>query len=84
MEYLPRIFERPRVDRVIDVSQQESEEMTRRLALEEGVFCGTSSGGAVCAALKLMGELKTGRVVTIICDRGDRYLSTNLFQTAEA
>ncbi len=84
VEYLPRIFERPRVDRVIDVSQQESEEMTRRLALEEGVFCGTSSGGAVCAALKLMGELKTGRVVTIICDRGDRYLSTNLFQTAEA
>jgi S-sulfo-L-cysteine synthase (O-acetyl-L-serine-dependent) len=77
--YLPRIFERERVDRILDVSQQEATAMTRRLAREEGVFAGMSSGGAVAAALRLIGELEQGVVVCIICDRGDRYLSSDLF-----
>lgn len=79
-EYLPKIFDRERVDQVIDVSEREAVEMTRRLAREEGVFCGMSSGGAVCAALKQIEEIDEGIVVTIICDRGDRYLSTKLFK----
>ena len=79
VEYLPKIFDRSRVDRVMEVSQIESEDMTRRLAREEGIFCGISSGGAVLAALRLSQELENAVIVTIICDRGDRYLSTGVF-----
>ncbi|WP_162052444.1 cysteine synthase CysM [Pontibacter pamirensis] len=78
-EYLPKIFEKERVDITIDVSQAEATAMTRRLAKEEGVFAGMSSGGAVFAATKLIEELEEGVVVCIICDRGDRYLSSDLF-----
>lgn len=78
-EYLPKIFEKDRVDITIDVSQEEATAMTRRLAKEEGVFAGMSSGGAVFAATKLIEELEEGVVVCIICDRGDRYLSSELF-----
>jgi S-sulfo-L-cysteine synthase (O-acetyl-L-serine-dependent) len=78
-EYLPKIFEKERVDQTIDVSQQEATAMTRRLAREEGVFAGMSSGGAVFAAMKLIEQLDEGVVVCIICDRGDRYLSSDLF-----
>jgi cysteine synthase B len=77
--YLPKIFEKERVDTIVDVSQQEATDMTRRLAAEEGVFAGMSSGGAVAAALKLMDRLENGVIVCIICDRGDRYLSSDLF-----
>ncbi|WP_179354215.1 cysteine synthase CysM [Winogradskyella vidalii] len=77
--YLPQIFDASRVDQTIDVSKEEAIEMTRRLAKEEGVLAGMSSGGAVAAALKLTKELKSGIVVCIICDRGDRYLSSELF-----
>ncbi len=77
--YLPKIFERPRLDRVIEVDQAESEEMTRRLAREEGIFAGISSGGAVHVALRLSREIKNGVIVTIVCDRGDRYLTTGVF-----
>ena len=78
-EYLPKIFEPERVDRVIDVSQQEATDMARKLAKMEGVFAGMSSGGAASAAIRLAKELKSGVIVFIICDRGDRYLSSNLF-----
>ncbi|WP_128543136.1 cysteine synthase CysM [Larkinella soli] len=78
-EYLPKIFDPSRVDRTIEVSQDDATEMTRRLAREEGVFAGMSSGGSVHAALKLIEELEEGVVVCIICDRGDRYLSSDLF-----
>jgi cysteine synthase B len=77
--YLPKIYDRKRVDRVESVSQGEAEEMTRRLAREEGIFAGISSGGAVHVALRLSKELKNALIVTIICDRGDRYLSTGVF-----
>ncbi|QEH41260.1 cysteine synthase CysM [Chitinophaga sp. XS-30] len=77
--YLPKIFEKERVDRTMDISEQEAREMTRRLAREEGIFCGMSSGGAVAAAIRLAGELESGVIVCIICDRGDRYLSSDLF-----
>lgn len=77
--YLPKIFERERVDRIIEVSQPEAEEMTRRLAAEEGVFAGISSGGTVTAALKLAARVRDATIVTIICDRGDRYLSSGVF-----
>lgn len=79
VEYLPKIFDPSKVDRTIDVSEKEAREMTKRLALEEGVFAGMSSGGAVAVAVKLAEELESGVIVAIICDRGDRYLSSDLF-----
>lgn len=78
-EYLPKIFEPARVDRIIDVSQQAAEETTRALGTQEGIFAGISSGGAVSAALRLAREVENAVIVTIICDRGDRYLSTGVF-----
>ncbi len=78
-EYLPRIFQRERVDQVIDVTPAEAEDMTRRLADEEGIFAGISSGGAVSAALRLSDELENAVITVIICDRGDRYLSSSVF-----
>ena len=78
-EYLPKIFQASKVDRTIDVSEKEARAMTKRLALEEGVFAGMSSGGAVTVAVKLAEELESGVIVAIICDRGDRYLSSDLF-----
>ncbi|HEV8511813.1 MAG TPA: cysteine synthase CysM [Cyclobacteriaceae bacterium] len=78
-EFLPKIFERERVDRIIDVSEAEATEMTRRLAKEEGILAGMSSGGALSAALKIASEIESGVIVFIICDRGDRYLSSDLF-----
>ena len=78
-EYLPKIFEPERVDRVIDVSQQEATDMARQLAKVEGIFAGMSSGGAASAAIRLAKEIKSGVIVFITCDRGDRYLSSNLF-----
>ena len=77
--YLPKIFERARVDRVIEVSQEESEDCTRRLAREEGIFAGISSGGGLAAALRVSSEVKDAVIVHIVCDRGDRYLSTGVF-----
>ena len=77
--YLPKIFERARVDRVENVGQADAEEMARRLAREEGIFAGISSGGAVAVALRISKELKNAVIVTVICDRGDRYLSTGVF-----
>lgn len=77
--YLPRIFEKKRVDRLIDVTPQQAEQMTRRLAAEEGIFAGVSSGGAVHSMLRLSEEMENAVFVAIICDRGDRYLSTNVF-----
>ena len=78
-EYLPKIFDRGRVDRIVDVSQHDAETTMRRLAAEEGIFCGVSSGGAVFAALQLSREVENATIVAIICDRGDRYLSTGVF-----
>jgi len=77
--YLPRIYERSRVDRLEYVGQAEAEEMTRRLAREEGIFAGISSGGAMAVALRVAKELRNAVLVTIVCDRGDRYLSTGVF-----
>ena len=77
--YLPSIYEAPRVDRVIDISQSESEDTMRRLASQEGIFCGVSSGGSIAAALRLSAEVEDAVIVAIICDRGDRYLSTGVF-----
>ncbi len=78
-EYLPKIFDPSRVDRTMDISQEEATEMTRRLAREEGIFAGMSSGGAASAAIRLSEELESGVIVFIACDRGDRYLSSDLF-----
>ncbi len=77
--YLPKIFERRRVDRIEEVSQAAAEDLTRRLAREEGIFAGVSSGGALAVALRLSRELENAVIVTIVCDRGDRYLSTGVF-----
>lgn len=77
--YLPEIYDASRVDCIILVSQAEAEEMTRRLASEEGIFAGISSGGALAAALKISAELHNAVIVSIVCDRGDRYLSTGVF-----
>ncbi|HID82218.1 MAG TPA: cysteine synthase CysM [Chromatiales bacterium] len=78
-EYLPSIYKEEQVDHIINVTQEEAEIMTRRLAKEEGIFCGASSGGAVFAAVQLAETLNDAVIVTIICDRGDRYLSTGIF-----
>ncbi|GAB2784795.1 cysteine synthase B [Rhabdobacter roseus] len=78
-EYLPRIFERERVDRVMELSQTDATVLARRLAREEGIFSGMSSGGAAWASLQLAQELDHGLIVFIVCDRGDRYLSSDLF-----
>jgi cysteine synthase B len=78
-EFLPKIFDPTRVDRVIDVSQEEATKITRRMAKEEGILAGMSSGGALYAALQLSNELESGLIVCITCDRGDRYLSSDLF-----
>lgn len=78
-EYLPKIFKPEKVDQVIEVSEDEARAMTKRLAKEEGIFAGMSSGGAVAVALKLADKIKKGVIVTVICDNGDRYLSSNLF-----
>ncbi|QJP10408.1 cysteine synthase CysM [Pseudomonas multiresinivorans] len=78
-EYLPKIFDATRVDRVVDMQQTEAEDVMRRLAREEGIFCGVSSGGAVAAMLRLSSELENATLVAIICDRGDRYLSSGVF-----
>ncbi|MEL6721203.1 MAG: cysteine synthase CysM [Bacteroidota bacterium] len=78
-EYLPKIYKADRVDRIIDVSQQDAVSTTKRLAKEESIFAGISSGGAMTAALKLATELEEGLIVSIVCDRGDRYLSSGIF-----
>ena len=83
-EYLPRIFNVRRVDKVIDVDQQDAENTMRALAVDEGIFCGVSSGGSVFAALQLSARVKNATIVAIICDRGDRYLSTGVFAPPEA
>ncbi len=77
--YLPEIYEPERVDRILDVNQSDAEEMARQMAVQEGIMSGVSSGGAMVAALRLMAELDNAVIVTIACDRGDRYLSTGLF-----
>jgi cysteine synthase B len=79
IEYRPKIYEPKRVDRIMDVSENEAVEMTRKLAKVEGIFAGMSSGGGVSASIRLANELKEGLIVCIICDRGDRYLSSGLF-----
>ena len=76
---MPRIYRPESVDRIIDVSRDEAEIHTRRLAREEGIFAGISSGGALCASLRLASEVSDAFIVTIVCDRGDRYLSTDVF-----
>jgi cysteine synthase B len=78
-EYLPKIFDASKVDTVMEVSEVEAKEMAIRLAKEEGIFAGMSSGGATAAALRLAATLKSGTIVSIVCDRGDRYLSSDLF-----
>lgn len=78
-EYLPKIFDAKRVDKTMDISEEEARKMTIRLAREEAVFAGMSSGGSASAAVRLAQELKSGIIVCIICDRGDRYLSSDLF-----
>jgi cysteine synthase B len=80
VEYLPKIFDKNRVDQIIEVSEEDARIMAQRLAKEEGIFGGMSSGGSVAIGLKVAENLKEGVVVCIICDRGDRYLSTDLFE----
>ncbi|OMP31618.1 cysteine synthase B [Mangrovimonas sp. DI 80] len=78
--YLPKIFDRSKVDRIIEVSEEDARTVANRLAKEEGVFCGMSSGGSVATALKIADEIEEGLIVAVICDIGDRYLSSDLFQ----
>jgi cysteine synthase B len=78
-EYMPSIFEASRVDQVIDISQQDAEQTMKALATKEGVFCGVSSGGSIAGALQLSAQVENATIVAIICDRGDRYLSTGVF-----
>lgn len=80
--YMPKIYQASRVDRVMDISQAESEQTMRALASREGIFCGVSSGGAIAGALRVSGEVENAVIVAIICDRGDRYLSTGVFSGA--
>ncbi|MDA8732685.1 cysteine synthase CysM [Luminiphilus sp.] len=84
LAYLPEIYSADRVDRVMDIGQSESEVMMRRLAREEGIFAGVSSGGAVAAAMRLSAEVEDAVIVAIICDRGDRYLSTGVFSNTDS
>ncbi len=77
--YVPAIYDKTRVDLILDVTQVDAEDMARRLGREEGIFCGISAGGALCAALRIAQQVSHATIVTIICDRGDRYLSTNVF-----
>ena len=79
LEYLPKIYDATKVDTIIEVSEKEARAMTQRLALEEGIFAGMSSGGSVAAAIKIANTLESGVIVALICDRGDRYLSSDLF-----
>ncbi len=79
-EYLPKIFDPTKIDQVLEVSRQEAMEMARRLVKEEGIFAGMSSGGAAAAAVRLASTLKNGIIVSVVCDRGDRYLSSDLFE----
>lgn len=79
-DYLPTIFDSSKVDRIMDISQIEAERTTRELATREGIFCGVSAGGAVASAIELSKEVENATIVTIICDRGDRYLSTGIFK----
>ena len=81
---MPEIYSADRVDRVMDIGQSESEVMMRRLAREEGIFAGVSSGGAVAAAMRLSAEVEDAVIVAIICDRGDRYLSTGVFSNTDS
>lgn len=83
-EFLPKIYEPERVDQIIDVSQEEATQMTRRLAFEESILAGMSSGGALTATMKLAATLTEGVIVFIICDRGDRYLSSGLFEQEDS
>lgn len=78
-EYMPKIYEKPRVDRIMDMTQDLAEETTRALGAKEGIFAGISSGGAMAATLQLSKEIENAVIVSIVCDRGDRYLSTNVF-----
>jgi len=78
-EFLPKIYEKERVDQIVDVSQEDATEMTRRMAKEEGILAGMSSGGALYAALRIAATLESGVIVFIVCDRGDRYMSSELF-----
>ncbi len=78
-EYIPSIYNDKNIDQVVQVTQQESEDMMRRLGKEEGIFCGVSSGGAMTAALRISAQVNNAVIVSIVCDRGDRYLSTGLF-----
>lgn len=79
-EYLPKIFNKSKVDQIIEVSEADARAMTKRLAKEEGIFAGMSSGGSVATAVKVADKLESGVIVAIICDRGDRYLSSDLFE----
>jgi cysteine synthase B len=83
-EYLPKIFDPSRVDRVIDIDQRDAERTMRELAVKEGIFCGVSSGGSIFGALQLSREVSNATIVAIICDRGDRYLSTGVFSAQSA
>jgi cysteine synthase B len=78
-EYLPKIYDPTHIDQVLDVTQQEAEQTSRDLASKEGIFCGISSGGALAVALRLSKTVENATIVSIVCDRGDRYLSTDVF-----